>query len=165
MNIDPPYVRSAIKQITGYPVWGPVRSGRQEFVLPLQIGGAIVPGLQLRGVAVVGVRDQAVTLQLEYPHDEDRTDNAIDRLDWRPLHTHHNGGRGPAEYRYLRIKGSHHHAFELNWLRTEGRMRHRNLPIAVPLTREPADVSNLLDFAADCFNIKGLTAIRWPDGK
>lgn len=107
------------------------------------------------------MKEEAVTVQLEYEQ-EGRRDKAIDRINWRPIHTHNNGNKGPKEHRLREMEGSHHHSFALNWLTSETRLRLRNLPVAEPLVPDPADFKSLLAFVEDVFRIEGLSESSPP---
>jgi hypothetical protein len=99
--------------------------------------------------------------QLECNQD-DRRDFAIDRIDWRPWHTHENKWRGPSEFRGVKITGTHRHSFDLNWFPSEARLLTSNLPIAVPLTDDIPDFAALLAFVAQEFRIADAGVIGVP---
>ncbi len=124
--------------------------------------GVTIEGLVLRGRAVKDLPDREVMLQLEFPHERERNDNAIERIDWKPLQPHNNKHRGPLEWRYQIQRGTHLHEFDLNWLEGEQRMRKSNLPIARPIIQPIQSVTSLLEFCEKQFNITGLTALPLP---
>ena len=124
--------------------------------------GVTIEGLVLRGRALKRLPDREVTLQLEFPHDRQRTDNAIERIDWKPLQPHNNKGRGPPELQYQIQHGTHLHGFELNWLESEQRMRKSNLPIARQINEQIQVFRDLLEFSEKQFNIAGLVALPHP---
>lgn len=124
--------------------------------------GIIVEGLALRGRAFKYRPDQDVMLQMEFPHDRQRTDNAIERIEWNSSQTHNNKGRGPQALRYMVQRGTHLHAFDLNWIEGEQRMRKRNLPIATPISESIQGFAELLEFAGKRFMIRDLTDLPRP---
>lgn len=124
--------------------------------------GIIVEGLALRGRAFKYRPDQDVMLQVEFPHDRQRTDNAIERIEWNSSRTHNNKGRGPQELRHVIQQGTHLHSFNLNWLEAEQRMRKHNLPLAMPISESIQGFTELLEFTAKRFRISNLTDLPHP---
>lgn len=143
--------------------WVERHSGRLELVVTLEtLGGITVEGMLLRGRTIKSRPDEDVTFQLEYRHDSNRNDNAIDRIDWKPLRGHNNRGNGPEYLRFKTQHGSHRHAFHLNWLERERRMRYSNLPIAEPVTQSLSSYSELLEYCEECFSIEHLGNLPPP---
>jgi hypothetical protein len=105
--------------------------------------------------------DREVMLQLEWVASPGKI-GPLDRLDWKPFHTHSNRNKGPEQYRMIPIVGSHHHQFELNWLAVEQRMRAGNLPIAVPISNDLGTVQDLFSLAEEQFKIKNLSKETLP---
>ena len=139
-----------------------LRNGQLQVVHALDDpNGITFEGARLRVTAYADLPDQSVTVQLEFQQDG-RRDSAIDRIDWRPLHTHGNGNVGPDHCRLRTIVGTHRHEFSLNWLSDLGRLRTGNLPIAVPVNPDPPDLRSLLEFAEACFRVGGLVTIGPP---
>lgn len=124
--------------------------------------GTIVEGLALRGRAFKYRPDQDVMLQMEFPHDRQRTDNAIERIEWNSSQAHNNKGRGPQALRHAMQRGTHLHAFDLNWIEGEQRMRKRNLPIAAPVSESIQGFAELLEFAGRRLMISNLTDLPCP---
>lgn len=153
---------NATKTLAQAPKWVAGERDRLQLLVPLDIDEVTIRGLQLRGVAFVDRPEEVVTFQLEFPHEADRRDLAVYRIDWRPLHSHNNKGIGPEEYRFVEIVGTHAHRFDLNWLDLEGRLRKINLPVAVPESSEPKDFLALLDFVGESFKVKELSKIAPP---
>lgn len=144
--------------------WEENENGVLTLVVPLEIGGVTVSGLVLRGKTLAARPDQDVMFQIECLHGDrgGRRDRALARIDWRPLHSHNNRGRGPEEWRFFEQIGTHHHAFGLNWLDDEQRMRSANLPIAVPLNPEPSTYDELVAFVEETFRINNLGTLPPP---
>lgn len=153
MAIDVPNIFASKKTLSVPGSWVERDGQRLMLVAALDIDGVTVEGLVLRGTALKDCPDEAVMFQLEFKHDPKRPDRAIDRVDWRPLHSHNNRGKGPNEHRYKLISGTHRHAFDLNWLKGEERMRKMNLPIAQPVNPDLVTYDNLIEFVRKCFRI------------
>jgi hypothetical protein len=141
--------------------WAPGPNGTLNMLLPLDIDGVTVQGLYLRCRARVDLPDEDVFFQLEYPF-PGRRDAALARIEWRPLKGHYNSANAPGGLKLLKIAGSHHHSFALNWFAPEERMRAANLPIAEPIDPDPPDLSALLEFVSKSFRISDLDLISVP---
>ena len=161
MATEIPDISLADKKIISPQPWVEFNRGKLQLVHALDIEGVTIEGLLLRIIAFADFPEEAVTVQLEYSQ-AGRRDSAVDRINWRPLHTHENGNKGPAEYRLITIEGTHRHSFEHNWLTAEARLRKSNLPVAVPLNPEPDSFEALLAFLGECFRINGLRVIEHP---
>lgn len=156
MVFDVPEIHAAEKTALPFHPWRELENRKLMIVSALEIDGVTIEGLALRGSAIKNLPNEAVTFQLECVHDPARRDLPIDRVDWRPLNPHNNRGKGPEEWQFVEISGSHHHKFGLNWLPDETRMLQRNLPIAIPLVPDPASFEDLIEFVRDCFRINSL---------
>jgi hypothetical protein len=107
--------------------------------------------------------DEAVSIQLEYlPAKRGARGGPMSRIEWRSLGAHGNKGIGPEKYRFKQIKECHEHCFHLNWAHSESQVRRGNLPIAIPLESEYTTFMDVLDFAANRFNIKDVTSVPEP---
>lgn len=140
--------------------WSEDVRGRQSITAGLEINGATIEGLFLRITANRTLADREVMFQLEYRPQRGKGDSLC-RIDWRPLRSHRNPNVGPRSFRMLEMTGSHHHSFELNFLRQTGQMRDGNLPLAEPLD-EPSNFSDLLAVVSEKFRILGLNEIPLP---
>lgn len=161
MPIDLVTIFESDKSLAGVVIWDATTGFTDGFEVPLELDGVTIAGLRLRGKASRIAPDEDYMLQLEYCPGRKRG-GPLDRIDWRPFHTHENKGRGPALYRFMRIEGSHHHQFELNWHEPERRMLTGNLPVAVPLTPQINTPRELFEFAEDWFRIAGLRRCPLP---
>ena len=153
------------KRVSGGPAprWVEEQNGVLRLLATLEDDlGIIMEGLTLRGRAFKYRPDQDVMLQLEFPHDRQRTDNAIERIEWNSSRTHNNKGRGPQSLQHVVQRGTHLHAFDLNWLDDEQRMRKRNLPIAKPISERFQGFTELLEFAGKRFRISNLADLPNP---
>ena len=154
-------IHAANKALSVAGQWVEAANQRLYFVVPLEIDEATLEGLVLRGRAVKDRPDEEVMFQLEFPQPS-RRDRGIDRIDWRPLHTHNNLGRGPDELRFMPQVNSHHHAFDLNWLAAEARMLTSNLPLARPIEPDLKSFDDLLAFIKKSFRINDIGQIPPP---
>lgn len=161
MPVDVPELFASSKALISTLAWvsGPERN---SFEAPLEIDGVALAGARLRGTVYTSAPQRAVMLQLEC-HGASNKIGPLDRIDWNPIHTHNNQGKGPPDLRFVRQAGSHHHQFDLNWLPVEQRMRANNLPIAVPMEPNLASVEDLFRFAEEHFKIKGLSRQQLPE--
>lgn len=100
-------------------------------------------------------------LQVEHQPGLRRATTKLERLEWRADHT--NPNCGPEELRLLEMECcTHHHAFDLNYLPLEDRMREGNLPLARPIEPDPPTIEAFLALAEKILRIKGLTRIVVP---
>jgi hypothetical protein len=159
MGLDQVY--AVDKSLSKEGQWIEGDSQRLNLTLALEIDGIVIEGLVIRGRTLKDRPDEEVMFQLEYPQPL-RRERGLERIDWRPLHTHNNQGRGPMELRFLQQTSSHRHAFDLNWVSAEGRMLAGNLPLAHPLSDEPATFGELLEFVKKSFRINNIGLIPPP---
>jgi len=157
-----PEVMTLPKILSGQSAWVEDASGRLTYVAALEIANVTVEGLLVRLSVSKSLPDEATMIQLEFPHSPPRRDNAMERIDWRPLHRHTNKNIGPPKLHGMVIEGSHHHRFDLNWLPNQGVMRSANLPMAVPMVPEPQSFVELLELAAAVFRIHNLVTVSVP---
>lgn len=128
---------------------------------PIEIDGVAIEGLRFRLTAIRSLPDEAVTCQLEY-HERRKIGGPFYRMDWRPLHEHCNKGQGPPELRLLRITGTHHHEFNVNWTFAATQVRRGNLPIAIAVTDEPQTFEELLAFLGKELTIGNIGLVPRP---
>jgi hypothetical protein len=87
----------------------------------------------------------------------------LSRICWRSLTGHTNKRSiGPKELAGRRLLPSHYHAFDLNWLPNEGRMRGVNLPLAMNLRDGLDSYEEVRDFVGEAFKISNITVIERP---
>lgn len=156
MAMKVPDIHAAEKTAQWIGSWTEGDNHTLALVVALEIEDVAVEGLVLRGSAYKDRPDEAVMFQLECVHDPVRRDRAIDRIDWRPLKSHVNGGTGPQHLRYKILRGTHHHTFDLNWLTDEERMRKLNLPLADEVNPDWETYEELVDFVKKFFRITDL---------
>src|SRR5258708_441458 len=129
MAFDLPGINAADKVLSGRPHWEMPDSVWFCLTGSLEIDGATLPGLELRGGACQSLPDRAVRFQLQFQPPRGPC-IPMARAEWRPMNVHINKAVGPSELQMLRIHETHIHSFDLNWLADEGRMRIGNLPVA-----------------------------------
>lgn len=153
------------KRVSGAPAlrWVEEQNGTLRLLALLEDElGIIVEGLALRGRAYKYRPDRDVMLQMEFPHDRQRADNAIERIEWNSSRTHNNKGKGPQALQNVIQRGTHLHAFNLNWIESEQRMRKHNLPIATPISESIQGFAELLEFTGKRLMISNLTDLPHP---
>jgi hypothetical protein len=162
-NHLPPLITTT-KTLASTPKW---QEHEDQFRLSvaLDIDGVTQMGLKLLGRCSRDYPDQNVTFQIEYLFKSFRT-APVARIDWRPLSPHTNRNIGPAEWRMVRIDGSHVHPFQENydWMVGDNvpLADYMKLPIAIPLVAEPNSVTALVTVVGGWFNIEGVEAIPVP---
>lgn len=163
MPVDLPGFISSRKRISGSPVWDKLENDFQLVSVLEWFDGVTIEGALLRARAKSDLRQQAVMIQLEYQQ-KGRSDSAVYRVDWKPLHNHTNDRRGPYVDLHGRIiLGSHVHAFDYNWLTDQGRLLNSNLPIAAEMLPEPQSYSELLKVASASFNVSNMDVVSMPE--
>lgn len=80
------------------------RDASQMLVCPLEIDGVTVEGLRLRASVLKFLPDQELCIQMEF-HGRRQKFEPMCRFEWRPLSPHDNKGRGPAEFKFRKIRG------------------------------------------------------------
>ncbi len=153
---------NAQKALAVQPQWVERDSAALEVVCPLDIDGVVIEGLQFRATAKKRLPDELVTMQVEY-HPAAEPGGPLARVEWRPISTHNNKGRGPVVWQNRIISGSHYHPFDLNLQYAENHLRRGgNLPIAIPLNGSPANFRELIEFVKKEFRIFNLELVVEP---
>jgi hypothetical protein len=129
-----PALAQAEKAIAVVPRWSQPDDddGYIHFQVPLEIGGVTEAGLFLNGGTYKGLPDRHVTFEMFLLISGGFKQLKLMRVDWRSLRGGHTNLRRydcPPECR-RRASESHFHAFDINWLETQGRMRGYRLPCA-----------------------------------
>lgn len=103
---------SSDKEFAQTPVWIP-RDDHYFMIASssLDIDGVTIEGLELRGNAKIALRDEAVSVQLQYTPPSGKAEH-ICRVCWKPLHRHNNKGLGPPELRNQWVTVTHCHVFD-----------------------------------------------------
>jgi hypothetical protein len=131
-----------------------------SLVSPLDIDGVTIEGLQIRLGAHELSPNEAIRAQLEFHPPKGRCE-PLCRLEWRPLTTHNNKGRGPPEFRFKPFRQTHVHPFDLNWDSQRNRLLSPNLPIAVPL-QDVDSYNAFLDLCSRWLMIRNMSMVPSP---
>ena len=161
MAVDLPTLFAANKELPLAPTWRERDPDRLTLVVPLDIGQVTIEGFRLRMTAMKSLSEEAVTIQLEY-NEPTRRSAPMARIDWKPLHRHNNKGHGPTELQNIIQSGSHNHGFDLNWRLAPKFVRRGSLPIAVPMSPDPKNFFELLDFVKREFRINNIALVPAP---
>lgn len=162
--IEIPALVSGWKNIVSFPGWSPPEKGDgyMRFSVPLEIGGIVQEGFTLQGGCYRDHPDRHVTFQLCLL--TKRRTVPLERLDWRSLQGGHTNPRGrSSEWAGRRVSKTHLHAFELNWVAQEQRMRAGNLPLAMEISEELQTFEQLLQFTGKRFRIKNMEIVATPE--
>ena len=133
-----PFPRFALeaKRIPYLPDWTPP-DGDTEYTwleVPLEINGVVEVGLVLH-VGCWRYRPNCnVSFEIRVSKRPGRDCIPLARVDWRSLNGgHSNQPRHGTEWAGMRLGDTHNHAFVLNWMPDQGRMKRSNLPVAMPI--------------------------------
>jgi hypothetical protein len=69
---------------------------------------------------------------------------------------------GPPGFELAKIRGTHEHRFDHNYLGAESRMRGSNLPAAVPVTPDFNALSDFIAFCGGSLRILDMNRVRPP---
>lgn len=161
-------VMAAEKLVAGSPAWtGPEGADkRMRLVAPLSLKGRVLRGLELVGRAHLDVINADSTFSIIYLPTDNRRDAVImARLDWRPKAPHENDHpKCPVELQGLRIMGSHHHSFDLNFPASNSEPL-KAMPIAEPIVKDYQRFKELVDAVGALFRISNAGSTLsspWP---
>lgn len=156
-----------LKSIAVFPGWTDSESetGYVWFDAPLDIGGVTEPGFVLHGGCYINRPDVHVTLELRISKSLGRRTRPLERIDWRSLSGGHSNAtrKGlPKEVSGRRVSCTHLHAFELNYLYSECRMRAHDLPYAAEIDEDLDSFESLLKYAGKRFRINNIHVVSPP---
>lgn len=134
------------------------------FNAPLMLGGVVEQGLILHGGCLKNVPEAHVTFVVQATIPGARRQIPLARIDWRSVTGgHSNPRRAGSPVSGKRCSNSHHHAFDLNWLEKEGRMRARNdLPMADDISQGIQTFEELRDLSGNLFRINNIDIVPPP---
>jgi hypothetical protein len=156
----------AEKSVAHFPGWPTPdeEDGYSYFQAPLAINGVAQAGLFLCGGTYLGFPDRHVTFEIiALTHDGYRRTKLM-RIDWRSLrggHTNQRKYRCPDCLR--RTSDTHFHAFDINWLQDQGRMRGIKLPCARDIPEELKSFEELRACVGKHFRINNIDVVKVPD--
>ncbi|MBT9161134.1 MAG: hypothetical protein DDT26_02435 [Dehalococcoidia bacterium] len=153
----------ADKAVAQFPGWSAPEPETDYvwFNAPLEIGGVIEAGLVLHGGCYSRKPDKHVTLELIARSPGGRK-MPLARIDWRSPSGHTNQRRAGSPVSGMRVSETHHHAFELNWLEAERRIRRGNLPQASEIEQEIQSFESLRVFAGNQWRINNIAIVSVP---
>lgn len=154
-----------LKAISVFPGWSnpEPETDYSWFDAPLEIGGVTEPGFVLHGGCYIGQPERHVTLELRISKTPGRRMRPLERIDWRSLSGGHtNPTRRGAPMSGRRVSDTHLHAFDLNFLSSEGRMRAYDLPYATEIEEDLDSFESLRRFAGIRFRINNITLVSPP---
>jgi len=161
MSVDLKEYFEAEKLLSRHPSWIPADRNSLRLSVPLDIDGITTAGLDFCAYAMTELPDEEVVVQLQYKPAKGRS-FPFCRIEWRPIRDHSNNGKGPPELKLLKFRSTHIHPFDLNSDPSNGRMRGHNLPIAVPIKKEPKDWKEFLDLTGKEFRISNVDWVPLP---
>ena len=156
-----------LKSITNFPGWTDPEpeTGYVRFSAPLDIAGITEPGFILYGGCYISRPDVHVTLELRLTKSLSRRMRPLERIDWRSLsggHTNATRKGLPPNVSGRRVSFTHLHAFELNYLESEGRMRAHDLPYASEIDEDLDTFESLMRYAGKRFRINNIHVVSPP---
>lgn len=149
----------AISVFPGWTVPHPL-TGYIRFQCPLEIGGVTEAGLMLKGGTYSTRPECHVTIELFVLIPGLRL--PLMRIDWKGDGHSNRRNLGPKELAGQRFPGTHLHAFELNWVADENRMRKSNLPVAMGISEELQSFADLRTFVGNRFKISNIDVVETP---
>ncbi len=153
------------KALALFPGWSApeAETGYIWFDAPIEIGGVVERGIVLHGGCYSHVPDQHVVFELRASIPGVKRRVPLHRIEWRSLtggHTNRRRKGVPSSGK--RVGDTHAHAFELNWLRHEQRMRKGNLPQAEDIEEELQSFESLRSYAGKCLRINNIDIVSIP---
>lgn len=156
---------SAQKAIAQFPGWSEPEpeTGYCWFNAPLIIAGVVEHGFILHAGYLKDVPDANVTFELQASKPGKRRKVPLSRVDWRAVRGGHSNPRRPGSpVSGLRVTASHHHAFGLNWIASEKRMRSGNLPMAENIDQAIQSFESLRSEVGNLFRINNIDIVTPP---
>jgi hypothetical protein len=150
------------KSLPFLPSWK--REEGNEFltiVSPIDVDGITLEGWRFRVTAHAPSADMQVSFQLEalFPRIRNKF-LPIVRFEWLPRSPHSNKGKGPVEWRYISIDGSHLHPHALNWVGDAPLTG--NLPLAIPIGTNLPTFQSALEYVEEEFRIGNVKRLQVP---
>ena len=151
----------AVAQFSGWSEPEP-ETGYLWFNAPLEIGGVIEAGLVLHAGCYRRMPDRHVTFEMAARSPGGKR-VPLARIEWRSLTGGHtNARRSGSPVSGRRVSDTHHHAFTLNWLETERRMRKGNLPQAMEIDQEIQSFESLRETTGNLWRINNIAVVKRP---
>ncbi|GGK21171.1 hypothetical protein [Salinarimonas ramus] len=131
--------------------------------VPVEIDGVVYSSLALSGGAYARLPDRHVTFELAFLDQASARRIRLARVDWRDRKGGHSNPRrcgGPWAGR--RVPETHHHAFDLNFVEAEERMRRGKLPCAQPVEEPLQSFEDLSRWVGKAFRISNMHVVPPP---
>jgi hypothetical protein len=156
----------AAKAISVFPGWSKPEEETSYiwFDAPLEIEGITEHGLFLHGGCFARYPDCNVSLEIRISKSAGRRCTPLGRVDWRSLE----GGHSNIRISGHRLSGhrlpeTHFHAFDLNWLPQQSRMRKGNLRMAQLIDEDLQSFESMRSYAGKCFRINNIEVVARPE--
>lgn len=166
MDIEAEIARlhNSSKTFSSPPSWHYDGREQEKWVMsvPLEIDYVTVEGLYLDGWCFTNAPESSVTFSLLY-RPATGLSGPIARLDWRPVHSHKNGGRVAGDWKWKSIETTHLHGYDMNRSMGWARMVQNNLPIALPVDEDLRDFRALLGYSGRIWNISDMQRVPVPE--
>lgn len=159
-----PALYNAPKALAFFPGWSKPEAdtGYSWFNAPLEIGGVVEAGFVLHGGCLIDRPDQHVIFELRATAQQGSRLIPVARVDWRSVSGgHSNRRRAGSPVSGTRVSSSHIHAFELNWIEIERRMR-TDLGQAREFDQQIQSFEELRDMVKILFRINNLDIVAPP---
>jgi hypothetical protein len=156
---------NSLKALSSFPGWSKaeVDTGYLWFDSTLEIAGVTEEGLVFHGGCYQQHPDMHVVFELRAASPGNKRRIPLARVDWRSRNGGHtNSRRSGSPVSGLRVGETHFHAFDLNWLEAEGRMRNGNLPQAREIEEDIQTFESLRDSAGKLFRINNMHIVERP---
>lgn len=159
-----PVLYNAPKQLAYFPGWSePERETSYSwFNAPLMLNGIVEAGFILHGGCLLDRPDEHVTFELRARSRSGARTIPIERVDWRAVSGgHSNRRRKGSPVSGLTVSNSHIHAFELNWIEADRRMR-TDLGQAMEFGQQIQSFEELVAMVKNRFRINNLDLVTPP---
>lgn len=158
------------KWLLAAPRWrapGPETLGNPEslwFRHPLALPRAFRSQVDLQATARRDLPDRQVSFSLILHAAPPVRSVPLARLDWRAITGgHSNPRKGPPDVAGKRVSPTHYHAFDLNYVAEEDRMRRAGLPFAREVDAALPSFLALRTFVGTLFSIGNIDLVPPPD--
>jgi len=160
-----PELVEANKSVSVFPGWSDPEpeTGYMWFDAALDILG-VTENIVLHGGCLYRAPDMHVTFALVSRRATGLRRTSLMRLDWRSLKGGHSNKRGvgPPPWRGRRVSATHLHAFGLNWVADESRMREGDLPVAMDIPEDLQSFEQLRSYVGKVFGISNIEVVSKP---
>ncbi len=153
------------KSVARFPGWSDPEpeTGYIWFDSELEIGGVTEQSFVLHGGCYHDRPDLNVTFELRVGRSGSTGRIPLVRMDWRSLNgSHSNPRKGNSIWRGKMVSDTHLHAFELNWLPDERRMRGGNLRLAREIDEALQTFDEVREFVGKQFRINNIALVQEP---